>query len=116
MKFKLFLIIAFLFLTCPAWSATYYVKNGGNDNATGISPETAWATIARVKATTGYDNIVTDGDTVYFDRQGSWSGESPVLSTTPGVIFDGIYYTSGGAQERAKLITTSVGDYFLMYL
>ena len=109
MKFKLFLIIAFLFLSCPAWSATYYVKNGGNDNATGIAPETAWATIARVKATTGYDNIVTDGDTVYFDRQGSWSGTAVVLSTTPGVTYDGITYTTSGSQVRAKLIATAQG-------
>ena len=71
---KILLIFILVLLACPAWSATYYVKNGGNDNATGIAPETAWATIARVNATTGYDNIVTDGDTVYFDRQGSWSG------------------------------------------
>jgi hypothetical protein len=106
---KLFLIILFVMVPISAWSATYYVKNGGNDNATGIAPETAWATIARVKATTGYDNIVTDGDTVYFDRQGSWSGTAVVLSTTTGVVYDGTTFNTGGTQARAKLIATAAG-------
>ena len=86
-----------------AEAATYYVKNGGNDSLTGTSDETAWATIAKVEAT------ASNGDTVYFDRQGSWSGAAVVLSTTPGVTYDGTIYNTGGAQARAKLIATAAG-------
>ena len=52
MRFKRFSIhIIFMcalnfFLISPAFSANYYVKNGGNDNANGLSDANAWATIA----------------------------------------------------------------------
>ena len=61
------LLLIFLF-TCPAWAATYYVKNGGNDSLNGLSDSTAWATIAKVTAT------VRSGDTVYFRSQDTWTG------------------------------------------
>jgi len=98
--FSLFLVILF---TCPVGAATYYVKNGGNDSLSGLSDSNAWATIAKVRAT------VRSGDTVYFDRQGSWSGAAVVLSTTPGVTYDGTTYSTGGTRARAKLIATAQG-------
>jgi len=35
-------------LTTPAFSAVYYVKNGGNDNSDGLSDGNAWATLGKV--------------------------------------------------------------------
>ncbi len=91
MKFKIFLIIVFLFLSCPAWSATYYVKNGGNDEAAGTSDGTAWATVA--KATSA---AVHEGDTVYFNSGDTWevSGDYP-FNCVVGVIYDGKTYGDG---------------------
>lgn len=47
----------------------YYVSNSGNDNANGLTPETAWATLNKVeKANLKY------GDAVFFERGGTWYG------------------------------------------
>jgi hypothetical protein len=84
-----------------AWSATYYVKTGGNDEAAGTSDELAWATIAKVEAT------ATSGDTVYFRSQDTWtSATTPTLAATPGVTYDGSTYGSG---TRATITTTYSG-------
>ena len=87
-----------LFLASPAWAATYYVKNGGNDNLDGLSDATAWATIAKVQAK------VTNGDTVYFRSQDTWEGANSLLNCTSGVTYDGSTYGSG---LRATLRATS---------
>lgn len=103
---KKLLIILVLLIAFPAWSATYYIKTGGNDASAGTSDETAWATTARVMATTGYSNIVTSGDTVYFRSQDTWSssGTPLVLNATAGVTYDGSTYGSG---TRAKFVGTA---------
>lgn len=45
----------------------YYVSNQGDDGNDGLSPETAWATLARVnQASLAY------GDAVFFERGGVW--------------------------------------------
>lgn len=57
---KRLVIISLLVITClSAGAADYYVKNGGNDSADGLSDATAWATLAKVQASTfsGGDNI-----------------------------------------------------------
>ena len=93
--FSLFFI---LLSAWPGWGATYYVKAGGNDSLSGLSDATAWATIAKVKAT------VTSGDTVYFRSQDTWSSSSlPVLAASAGVTYDGSTYGSG---TRATLKAT----------
>ena len=81
---KIFLIILIVLLASQAWSATYYVKNGGNDSLDGLSDSTAWATIAKVSAT------VISGDTVYFRSQDTWSASSmPMLDAVAGVYKTG---------------------------
>ena len=98
--FSLFLIVLF---TCPAWAATYYVKNGGNDSLDGLSDSTAWATVSRVAST------VRSGDTVYFRSQDTWGGTSlPILTTTAGVTYNGSAYGSG---TRATIKPTSGSGY-----
>jgi hypothetical protein len=80
----------------------YYVKDaaaGGLDSNDGLTDGTAWATIAKVKAT------VSAGDTVYFRSQDTWGNQPadlPVLSTAEGVTYDGSTYGTG---TRAKFVT-----------
>ena len=47
----IFIILAFLFISSAGWTATYYVDaTNGNDYNNGLSPSTAWKTIAKVNA------------------------------------------------------------------
>jgi hypothetical protein len=48
--------------------STYYVRNGGNDNANGLSEANAWATIQKVNGI-----AFVSGDTVRFQRGSSWN-------------------------------------------
>ena len=62
----------FLSLFClPIFlSATpYYVSNAGNDNNDGISPATAWQTVAKVNGMTAK---IHPGDSILFERDGLW--------------------------------------------
>lgn len=50
-KFLRLIVISAIFFAISASSvsaATYYVKNGGNNNADGLSPANAWATIGKL--------------------------------------------------------------------
>jgi hypothetical protein len=46
---------------------TYFVKNGGNNAANGLSDATAWATVAKVNSV-----VFASGDTVRFKRGSLW--------------------------------------------
>lgn len=46
---------------------TYYVSSTGSDSASGLTPATAWQTIAKVNGTT-----LTPGQSVGFQRGGTW--------------------------------------------
>lgn len=48
-------------------AATYYVSNNGSDTNNGLSPDTAWKTIARVNQDT-----YIPGDKILFERGGKW--------------------------------------------
>ena len=48
-------------------AATYYVSNNGSDTNDGLSPDTAWKTIARVNQDT-----YIPGDNILFERGGKW--------------------------------------------
>ena len=56
---------------------TYYVSNGGNDQNDGLTPETAWATLARVS-----EAELCPGDAVRFRRGDLFRG---LVQTKPGV-------------------------------
>ncbi len=86
MNFNKFLLISiilvFLFLVLPkgfAFAATYYVKNGGNDNADGLSDANAWATIIHANA------IVISGDTIFLKKGDIFFEQLTAIS---GVIYD----------------------------
>jgi hypothetical protein len=51
----------------PGWAATYYVSPTGSDTSEGLSPETAWQSVAKVNA-----RQFAAGDEVLFQRDGVW--------------------------------------------
>lgn len=53
--------------------ATYYVRNGGSDAASGTSDANAWATIARVN--TAMNDTIVAGDQVLFKRGDKFFGK-----------------------------------------
>lgn len=61
---------ALLLAVSTSQAATYFVRNGGDDTADGLSHETAWATLARIKA---FD--FAPGDRVLFHEGGRWDGQ-----------------------------------------
>ena len=72
--------------------AAYYVSNSGDDSADGTSPETAWATIARVNSAQ-----LQAGDAVFFERGGTWRNE--MLLPQPYVT-----YSAYGEGAKPRLI------------
>lgn len=72
----------------PPPSGRYYVSNSGNDGNDGLTPATAWATIAKVNSSMGSFNA---GDSILFERGGTFTGTLNV--TKAGVTFSA--YGSG---------------------
>lgn len=106
MRSILFLICLFLLLpyACHVQAATYYVKNGGNDSASGQSHANAWATIGKVNS---YGSFLA-GDDVYFLCDDAWSGQVLDIdwngsSSNQAVV--GAYWMNGGTET----IVTSTG-------
>ena len=102
------LIASSLLAACAADAATYYVRAGGNDNADGRSPATAWATLNKVnKQTFATSDIVLlhEGDRFTGSLTVDWSG----TSSQPAVV--GAYYiNSSGAATRGYATTRPVID------
>ena len=90
---KKIFIILFLFLSCTALATNYYVKNGGNDGAAGTSDATAWATIAKVNASS-----YNPGDNVLFKRGDTWriTTADGYLNTKSGTSAGNVIYSSYG--------------------
>jgi len=61
----LFAIIALLAM--PLYATEYYVKNGGNDAASGLDDDNAWETIAKVNG-----ESFSGDDIIYFKRGDTW--------------------------------------------
>ena len=99
----LFLLAMPFLPTRTARAATYYVDtDSGNDLKPGTSATDAWATLAKVNATT-----FLPGDSVLFKRGGHWSGQlTPRGSGTHGHVITLGAYGSGalpvlsGARRR----------------
>lgn len=81
-----------------AQAATYYVRNGGNDNADGKSHSTAWATINKVNG-----HAFSTGDSVLF-HEGHVFTDTPLTvdwggtSSQRAVI--GAYHVQDGTEKR----------------
>lgn len=99
--------------TPPPSLHTYYVKNGGNDNADGLSDATAWATIAKVNSFT-----FTPGDTILFRRGDIWHEQRsliPQSGNNSAYMVYGAYGVGnkpqilGSKQENSTSDWTNVG-------
>ena len=69
---KILLILLVVVITMaagalPISAATYYVKNGGDDSADGLTDATAWKTISKVNSET-----FSPADTICFKRGDTW--------------------------------------------
>lgn len=86
---KRLLIIPIFLITLAATATNYYVKNGGNDGADGLSDGTAWATISKVN-TFWSAGTFAPGDSILFKRGDTWYGTitvaEPGTSGNPIVI------------------------------
>src|SRR5882757_2868593 len=82
-------IIALLFIAViPTHATTYYVSPQGNDYFYGTSPQSPWATIARVNSAN-----LRSGDQVYFLRGGTWRETLQPQAS-------GLYYGAYGTGSR----------------
>lgn len=72
----------------------YYVSNCGSDKNDGRSPETAWATLAKVNAAKE-QGLLQYGDAVFFERGGLWRD---YLDCAKGVT-----YSAYGEGEKPKI-------------
>ena len=70
------LIILFLALNTILSATNYYVKNGGNDAASGTSDATAWANHPWMSTWKGNTKLVA-GDNVFMKRGDSWNIAAP---------------------------------------
>lgn len=69
----------------------YYISNSGNDNNDGTTPETAWATLDKVKS-----YPFQPGDGIYFERNGIWRG-------AVGYFENGITISAYGEGEKPRI-------------
>jgi hypothetical protein len=95
------------------FSATFYVKPGGNDSADGKSHSTAWKTIAKVNA-----YPLQTGEDVYFLADGAWNMEQLVIDwngTDSNRVIVGAYHMKNGKETVGVAAGTSkpriIGSY-----
>jgi parallel beta-helix repeat protein len=74
--------------------ATYFVKSTGSDSDTGLSDAHAWATVAKVNATS-----LAAGDTVSFNKGDTWREQLNMQSGTAGNVITFNSYGSGAAPK-----------------
>lgn len=92
--------------TLVANAATYYVdRNAGDDNSSGTSPKVPWKNCPGMSAYSGAA-VLYPGDTVYFNRGGTWPVSGPQgICLTGGVTYVGNSWGAGG--RRARICATS---------
>lgn len=79
-------------IAVPSEAKVYYVSNNGNDKNDGLTPETAWASLAKASSVKGSSKTETY---VLFERGGLWRGQ---LVTAQYVT-----YSAYGKGEKPKL-------------
>lgn len=72
---------------------TYYVSPTGNDNADGLTPATAWSSLAKVDSTT-----YAPGTSILFQAGGTWRGQ--LIASSSGTASDPITYSSYGVGDK----------------
>jgi hypothetical protein len=89
-RVKLFFsIVGLCAIAASSWAATFYVDAaGGVDTNDGLSPATAWKTVAKVNGST-----FAAGDQILFKRGGVWNESLvPPSSGASGnpIVFDAV--------------------------
>jgi hypothetical protein len=74
---------------------TYYVSPTGNDNADGLTPATAWASLGKVNAAT-----FSPGSQILFARGGEWHDQ--LSASSSGTVQDPIVYGAYGSGAKPK--------------
>ena len=93
----LLILIGLLFTASASWAATYYVDaTFGNDAGDGLSPSTAWRTIAKVNVFN-----FTPGDIVLLKRGETWR-EALKLNVS-GALNNPIIFDAYGTGPNPKL-------------
>ena len=95
-KYIVFVVLV-LCLVGPGSAADYYVKNGGNNSADGLSDATAWETVGKVN---GFS--FSTGDDVYFKCDSTWDMDA----TNTDIL--GIDWN--GTSENRVIIGSYYGD------
>lgn len=93
----LYFTFLLLILVNTVNAQTYYVKNGGNDNANGKSDSTAWATISKVK-----NFNFSPGDDVYFKAGNKWEKSTLYVNWSGNAtnrVVIGSYYMQDGKEK-----------------
>ena len=82
-------------------ATNYYLSNGGNDDADGHTPETAWKTFEKLQSVT-----FGPGDRIYLDATSTWSGVQfrPEGSGTPGNPIIMTKYNDGGDSSKRPVL------------
>lgn len=79
----------------------YYLSNGGNDDADGHTPDTAWKTFEKLQTVT-----FGPGDHIYLDAESVWSGVQfrPEGSGAPGSPIVMTKYNDGGDSSKRPIL------------
>ena len=115
----LFAIFSILVMSSPTWATTYYVDaTNGIDNNNGLSPVTAWKTIAQVNSYS-----FSPGDSILFKKGETWretltipsSGSSASIITFSAygtgaapIISGSDLITAGWSQESTNIWKSTV--------
>ena len=81
-------------------TSNYYVRNGGNDDSTGLSDVAAWATLAKVESV-----VLEANDTVFFKRGSTFrnlTGEGALDIQQSGTAGNHIVFTNYASGAKPK--------------
>jgi len=101
------IIIMILSMATTAFAENYYVKTGGDDNLSGTSDATAWATVSKVNSFT-----FSPGDNIYFNRGDSWSGNSLYVNVS-GNSNNYITYSAYGTGNKPIITSGDENNYLV---
>jgi parallel beta-helix repeat protein len=102
--------VSILVTTTRLFATDYYLSNDGNDNNNGITPATAWKTLAKLSAELGGPSgtwgTISNGDRIYFRKGDTFRGAIAFAAfNNNGITFDA--YGSGAMPliKGSQLVT-----------
>lgn len=98
--FTILLICSFIYIN----AAQYYVKNGGSDALAGTSDALAWATLAKVSASS-----YSPGDTIYLKRGSIW--RESLTNPSSGNSGSWITYKNYGTGAKPQILGSNTSTW-----